>query len=251
MRSMDSEIIRLEKISKRFSGKIALEGVDLSLYPGEVLGLIGDNGAGKSTLLKILSGAIPADGGTFYWDGKKVWLKSPLQARQLGIEMVYQDLSLCRNLSLWENIFLGRVKTYETPWVRIPLLKKRAMKQEARKTLGQIGIHLSEMNRPVHSLSGGEQQAVAICRCLLFLPRVILLDEPTASMALWEKQKILALLRDLKKQGRALIMVTHNLQDLFQVADRVLVLKEGRGIWCGPLSGKTPEDLARMMFAGL
>jgi len=248
---MTAEIIRLEKISKRFGGKVALEGVDLSLMEGEVLGLIGDNGAGKSTLLKILSGAIPADEGAVYLEGKKVAVKSPHHSRRLEIEMVYQDLSLCRNLSLWENMFLGRLRTYPVGPKWSPLLNKKEMRQRAAETLRTIGIHLADMNRPVHSLSGGEQQAVAISRCLLFRPRVILLDEPTASMALWEKQKILALIRELKGQGRALIMVTHNLQDLFQVADRVLVLKEGRRIWCGPLTGKTPEDLAQMMFAGV
>jgi ABC-type sugar transport system ATPase subunit len=248
---MAKQIVRMGDINKRFGGKVALEQVDLELQEGEVLGLVGDNGAGKSTLLKVLSGTINRDSGTIFLDERKVTIKSPHQSRQLGIEMVYQDLSLCRNLTIWENIYLGRFRTHSFLKGFFPVLNKREMSKKTLDSLQHIGINLKDMNKPVHSLSGGEQQAVALCRCLLFRPKVILLDEPTASMALWEKQKILKLINNLKEKGHSLIMVTHNLQDLFQVADRALVLKEGKRIWCGSLEGKRPEDLAQMMFAGI
>ncbi len=229
---------------------MALHGVDLGLSEREILGLVGDNGAGKSTLLKILSGAVRRDSGEIYMFGEKVLISQPAHSRALGIEMVYQDLSLCRNLTVWENIYLGRFLVHRVLGKKIPLLKKREMSRGARRLLEGIGIGLDEMDKPVGNLSGGEQQAVAICRCLLLGTKVLLLDEPTASMALWEKQKILRLILDLRDQGHSIIMVTHNLQDLFQVADRALVLKEGSRIWCGSLTGMKPEDLAQLMFAG-
>lgn len=247
---MPVNIVRMEDIGKHFGGKVALEHADLELREGEILGLVGDNGAGKSTLLKILSGSIDRESGKIYLHDREVIIKSPHHSRELGIEMVYQDLSLCRSLTVWENIYLGRFLTYPLLRGIFPVLSKGEMSGQSLRYLHHIGIGLDDMNKPIRTLSGGEQQAVALCRCLLFRPKVILLDEPTASMALWEKQKILNLIIDLKGQGHSLIMVTHNLQDLFQVADRVLVLKEGKRIWCGCLEGKTPEDLAQMMFAG-
>ena len=247
---MAVNIIRMEDIGKRFGGKVALEQTDLELREGEILGLVGDNGAGKSTLLKILSGSIPRDSGKITLYDREVVIRSPGHSRELGIEMVYQDLSLCRNLTVWENIYLGRFLTYPLLRRILPVLNKREMSGQSLRYLHHLGIGLEDMNKPIRTLSGGEQQAVALCRCLLFRPKVILLDEPTASMAVWEKQKILKLILDLKGQGHSIIMVTHNLQDLFQVADRSLVLKEGKGIWCGYLEGKTPEDLAQLMFAG-
>lgn len=159
--------------------------------------------------------------------------------------MVYQDLSLCGSLTVWENIYLGR---YVVRPSRI--LDKNLMSQRALQFLKNLGIDLSDVNEPVRNLSGGQQQAIAICRCLLFRPNVILLDEPTASMALVEQEKVLKLIVDLKEQGRSLVMVTHNLQQLFRVADRTLVLKGGRSVWCGPLKGLKPDDLAQMMFIG-
>lgn len=243
-------LIELRDIRKSFNGKIALNGVDLTLNRGEILGLVGDNGAGKSTLLKILAGFHAEDQGGILINGKAVHISSPRYARDLGIEMVYQDLSLCGNMTIWENIFLGR---YDVPTFRkrrIPFLKKSSMALQAKNTLMELGLNLKTMNQPVHTLSGGEQQAVAMSRCLLFHPNLILLDEPTASMALWEKKKILELMEKLRNQGRSIIVVTHNLHEIFEVADRVLVLKQGQSIWCGQVSELTPETLAQRMFVG-
>lgn len=242
--------VRMENICKKFDGKVALDHAEMGLQKGEVLGLVGDNGAGKSTLLKILSGVLSKDSGEIYIEDQKVRVENPSQARQLGIEMVYQDLSLCGTLNVWENIFLGRYRTHRFLKILFPILDRKKMEQETSHLLTKLGIDLPNLHQPVRTLSGGQQQAVAFCRCLLFQPRIILLDEPMASMALWEREKILNLIRNLKEKGGSIIMVTHNLQDLFQVADRVLVLKEGRSIWSGSLSGLTPDDIAQLMFAG-
>jgi ABC-type sugar transport system ATPase subunit len=247
---MTAPVIKMEDIYKHFDGRIALEHAHMELFEGEVLGLVGDNGAGKSTMLKILAGVLPADGGQISVRGNKVSVDSPRRSRALGIEMVYQDLALCGSLTVWENIYMGRLLLLPWRCGVLPFLDKRRMHRNASKLLRDLGIDLPDLGRPVRALSGGEQQAIAICRCLLFEPEVILLDEPTASMAIMEQEKILRLILDLKGKGRSLVMITHNLQELFRVADRALVLKGGRPVWCGPLSGMEPDDLARMMFTG-
>ena len=243
-------IVHMKDTQKRFGRKIALDRAELSLRQGEILGLVGDNGAGKSTMLKVLSGVLKKDAGEIFIDGERVRIDSPIHSRELGIEMVYQDFSLCESLTVWENVYLGRYETRNIFMSMVSILDKHKMARKTIEILKSFGINLSDVNVPVRNLSGGERQAVAICRCLLFHPKIILLDEPTASMALWEQEKILDLIRTLKTRGRSIIMVTHNLQELFLVADRALVLKEGRAIWQGPLENMVPDDLARMMFLG-
>lgn len=247
---MRAPVVQMVDIHKHFDGRVALEHASMELFGSEVLGLVGDNGAGKSTLLKILSGVIKADGGTISVRGSKVAIDSPRASRALGIEMVYQDLALCGSLTVWENIYMGRLLVLPRGRSILPLLDKRRMGRDASRALVGLGIHLPDLDKPVRQLSGGEQQAIAICRCLLFDPDVILLDEPTASMAVFEQEKILELVIRLKKKGHSLVMVTHNLQELFRVADRALVLKGGRPVWCGSLADRTPDDMARMMFTG-
>jgi ABC-type sugar transport system ATPase subunit len=240
----------MDGVCKTFGRKTALDRADLELMEGEVLGLVGDNGAGKSTMLKILAGVLAMDAGRIMVAGETARIDSPRRARALGIEMVYQDLALCASMTVWENVFLGRYLTRPLPLTRLPILDKRRMADEASLALRELGIALASVQEPVRNLSGGEQQAVAMSRCLISRPSVVLLDEPTASMAVWEKDKVLRMILGLKEKGCAVIMVTHNLPELFRVADRALVLKEGRSIWCGPLAGMGPEDLAQMMFAG-
>lgn len=247
---MPDALVQLKGIEKHFNGKIALDGAELSLKRGEILGLVGDNGAGKSTMLKILSGVLKKDAGEILVEGRAVRINGPVHSRDLGIEMVYQDLSLCGSLNVWENIFLGRYQTRSFLKAGSALLDKRKMIKRTMEIMAGLGITRINAGAPVRNLSGGEQQAVAICRCLLFHPRVILLDEPTASMALKERQKVLELVRGLKERGRSIIMVTHNLEELFQTADRAAVFKEGRNIWQGLLEGMIPDDVARMMFIG-
>ncbi len=247
---MSEPIITARDVHKSFGAKKALDGVELTLNQGEVLGLVGDNGAGKSTLLKILSGDIRRDSGEILLKGKKAELGRPDRARGLGVEMVYQDLSLCGSMSVYENIFLGRYLTRPLLGFLLPVLHKRAMAERTAGILTRLGLDTVSAHQPVKNLSGGEQQAVALGRCLLFSPEVILLDEPTASLAVKEQQKILGIIRELRYRGRSQIVVSHNLEEIFQVADRVAVLKEGRTVWTGPLDGITTEDLAKLMFLG-
>jgi len=249
-RTRPNVIIHMKDVRKQFGAKIALDETELTLERGEILGLVGDNGAGKSTMLKILSGVLQKDAGEIFMEGKRVRIESPTNSRDLGIEMVYQDLSLCESLSVWENVYLGRYEIRTIIKGIVSILNKRKMARHTSEILASLGITLSDVNIPVRNLSGGEQQAVAICRSLLFEPQVVLLDEPTASMALWEQKKVLGLIHSLKAQGRSVIMVTHNLQELFEAADRAIVLKNGRNIWQGPLKTTTPDDVARMMFLG-
>jgi len=243
-------IVHMKDIQKQFIGKIALNRAELSLHRKEILGLVGDNGAGKSTMLKILSGVLRRDAGEIIIGGKLVRIDAPKHSRALGIEMVYQDLSLCESLSVWENIYLERYEIRQLFKPLVSILDKRKMVRQAGQILTELGVRLTDINAPVRHLSGGQRQAVAICRCLLFQPRIVLLDEPTASMAAWEREKILDLIRSFKDRGKSVIMVTHNLRELFQVADRAAVLKEGRTIWQGTLKDTTPDELARMMFLG-
>ncbi len=243
-------VIQMKDVRKQFGARIALDDAELTLERGEILGLVGDNGAGKSTMLKILSGVLQRDAGEIFINGKQVSIESPAHSRALGIEMVYQDLSLCESLSVWENVYLGRYESYAIIKGVLSILNKRKMMRQTTEILASLGITLSDVTVPVRNLSGGEQQAVAISRSLLFEPQVVLLDEPTASMALWEQKKVLELIHSLKAQGRSVIMVTHNLQELFEAADRAIVLKSGRNIWQGPLETTTPDDVARMMFLG-
>ena len=243
---MTVQIVEMKGIRKTYGGKTALDGADLNLRRGEILGLIGDNGAGKSTLLKILAGVIQSEAGEIFLEGESVRFASPHKARSLGVEMVYQDLSLCGSMTVWENIFLGRRLIRG----RLGLLNKKSMARQAGEILNSLGLNLADVNQPVRNLSGGEQQAVAIGRTVLFQPKVVLLDEPTASMALWEKKKIRSIVRDMIPQGASVILVSHDLPEVLELADRVLVLKEGRNIWCGEPDGLEAEDLARMMFVG-
>lgn len=247
---MSQPRITMSRICKSFGGKTALDGACLKLMDAEILGMVGDNGAGKSTLLKILAGVLPKDSGEVFVKGQQVHIGSPRLARNLGIEMVYQDLALCGSMSVWENVFLGRYLTRAVPFTLFRVLDKKRMEKETRLAMTGLGIDLTSVRLPVRGLSGGEQQAVAMCRCLISPPQVVLLDEPTASMAIWEKERILKVILGLKERKCSVIMVTHDLDEVLQIADRVLVLKEGRDIWCGPVGGMNAKELAQMMFAG-
>ncbi|MQA73779.1 MAG: ATP-binding cassette domain-containing protein [Solirubrobacterales bacterium] len=218
-------LLALKGYSKSFGAVDALKEVDLELRGGEVIGLVGDNGAGKSTLIKAIAGVQPADRGEAWSDGRRVRLGSPQEATSLGIATVYQDLALCENLDVVANLFLGQELGNGGPGV----LDETAMERRSMELLGLLGVTtIRTVRTDVERLSGGQRQAVAIARSLLGEPRIVLLDEPTAALGVIQTRQILAMIKRLRERGLGVIVISHNLADVFAVADRVAVLRLGR-----------------------
>jgi simple sugar transport system ATP-binding protein len=217
-----SEVLRVEHIAKRFGAVTALVDVNMRLAKGEVLGLIGDNGAGKSTLIKVICGFHPPDSGRVLIDGEEVRLKSVDQARSLGVDIVYQDLALVNQLSVYHNMFLNRER------VRGLLLNNRSMRHTARRYLDDMGVTMPSVDVPVASLSGGQRQAIAVARAVYSAAKILLLDEPLAAMGAKEAALILDLIRDLKSKGDvSIIVIAHNYGQVLEIADRVNLLQHG------------------------
>lgn len=234
--------VEMVDIRKSFGVIEALRGVTLRVKPGEVVGLVGDNGAGKSTLMKILSGAEIPDSGHIMVDGDVLPLTGPSSARTHGIEMAYQDLALCNDLDVAANLFLGR-----EPYDRLTRrLRHRQMHAQAAEHLARLNIRIARTDQNVATLSGGQRQAVAIARAVTFDPKVLVLDEPTAALAAREVETVLRLIRDVSAQGVSVVLITHRLQDLFEVADRLVVLYEGL-VWREMLPAET--DLTGLVAA--
>ena len=227
MLSADAPIrVQMEDISKSFGAIKSLDRVNLVLRAGEVLGLVGDNGAGKSTLSKILSGAVVPDTGRLLLDGREVRFASPADARRQRVEMVYQDLSLCDTVDVAGNLLLGREPLKRM--LGVPVMDKRKMHSEAAQMLAHLGIRMPNTRLKVENLSGGQRQSIAIGRAVSFDPLVLIMDEPTAALAVAEVDAVLELIRRVSAQGVSVILITHRLQDLFVVCDRIMVLYEGR-----------------------
>lgn len=233
-------------IKKRYGNIEALRGVDLTLAPGEVLGLVGDNAAGKSTLTKILSGAEVPDAGTIHIDGEHARFASPADARARHIEMVYQDLSLCDTIDVAGNLFLGREPRKRL--LGIPLLDTRRMHREAAAILNGLEINIASTRFKVDNLSGGQRQSVAIGRAAAFDPRVLIMDEPTSALAVAEVDAVLRLIRKVSEVGVSVILITHRLQDLFTVCDRIMVLYEGQNAAERVIGETSLEDLVRLIM---
>jgi simple sugar transport system ATP-binding protein len=237
--------IRLTGIRKRFGSIEALRGVDLDLFPGEVLGLVGDNAAGKSTLTKIIAGAYVPDSGTIELDGTAVAFSTPAEARAKKIEMVYQDLSLCDTIDVAGNLFLGREPRRSILGLR--LLDQRRMIGEAKIHLDALEIHIPNLRALVAQLSGGQRQSIAIGRAAAFEPRVLIMDEPTSALAVAEVEAVLRLIRRLADQGVAIVLITHRLQDLFRVCDRIAVMYEGIKVTERRIGETDLEDLVGLI----
>jgi ABC-type sugar transport system ATPase subunit len=214
--------LSVQNIFKRFDGVEVIRSASLAFKCASVTALVGDNGAGKSTLLKLLAGVYVPDSGSIKLGERDITRLSAKSRRGIGIEMVYQDLALARGLNITTNVFMGREKTYFGGF-----LKKKEMRREAESTLEKLGIKIPTFDGPIGRLSGGQQQAVAIARAILFNPNVLLLDEPTAALAAKEVSNTLELIKMQKAEGRTVILVSHRLQDVMDVADRIVVLKHG------------------------
>jgi D-xylose transport system ATP-binding protein len=224
-----SPLLALKGISKSFGAVEALKNVEFELRSGEVVGLVGDNGAGKSTLIKAIAGVQPADEGEAYFEGNRVTLTSPQAATRLGIATVYQDLALCENLDVVENLYLGQEMGNHIPGVH--LLDEPAMEQRTLELLDSLGVTtIRSVRTEVAQLSGGQRQAVAIARSLLGEPKVVLLDEPTAALGIVQTREILNLIARLKERRLGVVVITHNLANVFEVADRIVVLRLGRAV---------------------
>ena len=216
-------LLSLRKINKSFGAVQVLYDVDLDIYPGQVTALVGDNGAGKSTLIKCIAGIHPTDSGDLTFDGESVTVHSPKQASALGIEVVYQDLALCDNLDVVHNMFLGREQKKGL------VLDEATMEQRASETLAGLSVRtLKSVRQLVASLSGGQRQTVAIARAVLWNSKLVILDEPTAALGVAQTEQVLNLVRRLADQGLGVLLISHNLNDVFQVADRIACLYLGR-----------------------
>jgi ABC-type sugar transport system ATPase subunit len=224
---VDQPLLEMQKICKTFGAVEALCDVDFRVYPGETVGLVGDNGAGKSTLVKIISGVEHADTGRTLFEGRPVNIQTPDEAKSLGIETLYQDLALIDNLDVVSNIFLGREKVSPILFGMIQVLKDREMEREAVAILEGLKVNLGPVREKVEVMSGGQRQAIALGRAVGWGKKLVLLDEPTAALGVREGRQALDLIGRLKQQGVATVIISHNLEHVFHVADRIVVLRRG------------------------
>lgn len=220
----------VEQATKRFGAVVAVDEVSMTLQRAEILALLGDNGAGKSTLIKCLSGVHRPESGQILIDGKEVTLRSPQEARRHGVETVYQDLALFDNLSVAENFFAGRELTAPKQVRVAGWIRSRHMRSETAETLERLEVHIPNLNAPVGLLSGGQRQAIAVARAVHFASRVVILDEPTAALGMRETKNVQRLIKRLPGEGISVILISHNLEQVMEVADRVMVMRRGRKI---------------------
>jgi ABC-type sugar transport system ATPase subunit len=223
-------LLEATKVQKHFGRVIALREGNFTLRPNEVHALVGDNGAGKSTLVKIISGVFHADGGEIAIDGQPVTIANPREARELGIETVYQDLALADHLDAAGNLFLGREQLRRPPLSWFGFLDKKAMRRRAREEMRRLKIGIPSVEQPVLSLSGGQRQAVAVARAIAWGRRIVIMDEPTAALGVRESSMVLELIKEVRSRGLAVAMISHNLPEVFAVADRITVLRHGRTV---------------------
>ncbi len=239
--------LELRGISKAFGSVQALDDVDFEVRAGEVMALVGDNGAGKSTLIKCVAGINSIDAGEILFDGKPVAIHGPKDAAKLGIEVVYQDLALCDNLDVVQNMFLGR-----EVHSRAFRLKEAPMEQRTAETLRSLAVTtIRSIRQPVASLSGGQRQSVAVARAVLWNSRVVILDEPTAALGVAQTRQVLDLVKRLAEQGLAVVIISHNLIDVFEVADRITVLRLGRDVGVYERERTTQQEIVTAITFGI
>jgi D-xylose transport system ATP-binding protein len=236
-------LLDVRGVVKHFGRVQALAGVDMEVHPGSIVALLGDNGAGKSTLVKIIAGVYQPDAGEIRFAGRRVHIDSPKDASALGIETVYQDLALCDNLSVVQNLFLGRERRMpDLPFIN-RFLDNRRMRQEAETVVAQLGTRLPSLSTQIGAMSGGQRQAVAVARAVIWGSRLVLLDEPTAALGVQQTANVHNLIKRLRDKGVAIVLITHNLVDAFALADSMVVLRLGRRIAIMDAKRNTPDEV--------
>ena len=239
-----SALVEMTGINKSFGAVNALINVNLRIWPGEIVGLVGDNSAGKSTLMKILTGAYHRDSGEVLIEGQPTNFRTPQESRDVGIEMIYQDFALCGNMDVAQNIFLGR-------WPKKGIfVDRKKMYEEAGGVLERLKVNVNSVFQKVESLSGGRQQSVAIARAISFNPKVVILDEPTANLSHTSTERLLETMLELKAQGVAQVIISHRLIDIFEVGDRVMVLKRGENVGDRYIKHTTEQEILELMITG-
>jgi ABC-type sugar transport system ATPase subunit len=249
--SVEAPALSIRGAEKRFGSVTALDGVDLDVRRGEVVALLGDNGAGKSTLIKCISGAHRLDSGTIEMNGEAVTIHSPADARSFGIETVYQDLALFDNLKPSENFYAGR-EVASPRWLprSLRVLHRRKMREATRAVLERLQVSLPDLDSVVGLMSGGQRQAVAVSRAAAFASNVVILDEPTAALGIRESRRVLELIRRLRDEGRAVIVISHAMDHVMQVADRVVVLRRGRKVGELTPTAETHKEIESLIVGG-
>jgi len=241
----DTPLLQIRDLSKSFGSVQALSDVDFEVEPGEVMALVGDNGAGKSTLVKCIAGTHSADSGQVLFQGGEVHIHSPKDAARLGIEVVYQDLALCDNLDVVQNMYLGREAQ------RFQILNEATMEQHTYTTLKSLAVTtIKSIRQPVATLSGGQRQSVAVARAVMWNSKLVILDEPTAALGVAQTEQVLALVRRLGEQGLGVILISHNLHDVFETADRITVLRLGRNVGIFERRTTTQQAVVEAITAG-
>ncbi len=245
-----SVLLEVRGLGKTYGAVAALAGLDLDVARAEVVGVCGDNGAGKSTLMRIIAGAQPPSEGEMRFEGRPVAFDGPRDALTTGIAAIYQDLALAVDQSVYQNVFMGSELTRPTFVPGLERLDKRAMRERSRGFLEQIGIALPSVDQPVSRLSGGQRQAVAICRALRWQAKLVIMDEPTAALGVREKARVLELIRRLRDTGVAILLVSHNMDDVVAVTDRVVILRGGRKIGEVATGDTDADRLSHMVMSG-
>ena len=238
-------LVEMRDVSIAFGGIKAVDHASIDLFPGEVVGLLGHNGAGKSTLIKVLSGAYKRDNGAIFVNGEEAQIANPRDAKRYGIETIYQTLALADNVDAAANLFLGR--ELRTRW---GTLDDVAMEAQARRVMGRLNPNFRRFKEPVKSLSGGQRQSVAIARAIHFNARILIMDEPTAALGPQETKQVGDLIKQLKADGIGIFLISHDIHDVFDLADRVTVMKNGRVVGTGPTTAMTKDEVLGMIILG-
>ncbi|MCP4380411.1 MAG: sugar ABC transporter ATP-binding protein [Hyphomicrobiales bacterium] len=240
----ETPLVEMKGISKHFGGLQALTDVDVDLFAGEVVGILGHNGAGKSTLIKVLSGAERADTGTIFVNGKEAQIRDPADARRFGIETIYQELALCGNLNAPANLFMGR-ELHKHGY-----LDKKTMREETARALDRLHIRIGSLDGEVESMSGGQRQSISISRAVYFNAKILIMDEPTAALGMEETRMVIELIQKLKKDGIGIFWISHDIHDVYAFTDRIAILNGGRNVITCPTKDYSQDEIVSMIISG-